>query len=68
MQQIIADLTVRNTMEKEALLESALNRAIQAASVEQAYGVLLTRHDHTRFTVELSARVPYGRTYELDLV
>jgi hypothetical protein len=67
MQQIIAYLTVGNTGEKEAQLESALNRAVQAASVDKAYGILLTRHDHARFTVALSPLVPYGRTYELDL-
>jgi hypothetical protein len=68
MQQIIADVTVRNAADKESQLEAAHDRAIQEASVNKAYGVLLTRHDHSRFSVALSARVPYGRTYELDLV
>lgn len=66
MQQIIADLVVQDAAEKDAKLMSALEAAIQAANVDKACGVLLTRHHYARFTVALSPKVPYGQTYELD--
>lgn len=67
MQRIIADLVVQNPADKEVQLTTALGTAIQAAKVDKACGVLLTRHDYARFTVALSPKVPYGQTHELDL-
>lgn len=68
MQTIIADLLVQNPADKETQLTLALGTAIQAAKVEKACGVLVTRHHYAKFTVALSSTVPYGQTYELDLV
>lgn len=68
MQTIIADLSVQDPADKETQLTLALEAAIQAAKVEKACGVLVTRHHYAKFTVALSPTVPYGQTYELDLV
>lgn len=67
MQRIIADLFVRDPADKETQLALALEAAIQAAGVQKACGVLVTRHQYSKFTVALSPAVPYGLTYELDL-
>lgn len=67
MQRIIADLFVRDAADKETQLALALEAAIQAAEVQKACGVLVTRHHYSKFTVALSPTVPYGLTYELDL-
>lgn len=49
-------------------LEEDLNTAVDAV-LEQAlrggrYGILVTRHGHTTFTVAASAKVPYGQIFE----
>ncbi|NUP73400.1 MAG: hypothetical protein HOQ07_01900 [Sinomonas sp.] len=53
------------------LLESDLDRAVDAA-IERAIaapgqGILVTRHDHSTFTVEVTADVPQGIIAERDL-
>lgn len=52
------------------LIEEELNAAedatIQQAKEEGRYGVLVTRHGYTTFTVAVSAKVPYGQTMEED--
>ncbi|MCO4253733.1 hypothetical protein [Pseudarthrobacter cellobiosi] len=68
MPTIIADLLVQHPADKETQLKLALGTAIQAAKVEKTCGVLVTRHHYGKFTVALSPTVPYGQTYELDLV
>lgn len=49
-------------------LEEDLNAAVDAV-LEQAikdgrYGILVTRHGHTTFTVVASSKVPYGQIFE----
>ncbi|ALE04745.1 hypothetical protein AL755_03390 (plasmid) [Arthrobacter sp. ERGS1:01] len=50
-------------------LEDDLNAAEAIARgfamEERLHGILVTRHDHTRYTVALSNEVPYGQTHEL---
>jgi uncharacterized alkaline shock family protein YloU len=63
------DVVVRINQRKE--LEEELDRAVQGA-VQEALknpgrGVLVTRHDHQKYTVELSSDVPYGMISELSL-
>ncbi|BCW45157.1 hypothetical protein [Arthrobacter sp. StoSoilB5] len=48
--------------------ENALDRAVENA-ILQGYnnpgrGIMVTRHDHRTFTVELSPDVPYGTIFE----
>lgn len=51
-------------------MDTELNRAIRAAIVDAlkdgTRGILVTRHDTTTFTVELSHDVPVGQTLERD--
>ncbi|MDQ0029907.1 hypothetical protein J2S89_001729 [Arthrobacter bambusae] len=67
MQSVVAELEVENSTDAEAQLSLALGSAISAARSERNCGVLVTRHQYTRFTVALSSTVPYGETRELDL-
>lgn len=52
------------------LLEEDLNAAVDAAlehaMQEGRHGILVTRHGHTRYTVAVSAEVPYGLTMEVN--
>ncbi len=48
----------------EEELNTAVDAAIQLAMNEGRYGVLVSRHGHTTFTVGVSAKVPYGQTVD----
>ena len=52
-------------------LDELLNKAEaalrQTARCHQAAGIIVTRHDHTRYTMALSGEVPFGETHELAL-
>ncbi|MET3174687.1 UNVERIFIED_ORG: hypothetical protein ABIB52_002538 [Arthrobacter sp. UYCu721] len=48
----------------EEELNMAVDAAIQHAMEEGRYGILVTRHGNTAFTVAVSAKVPYGQTLE----
>ena len=50
----------------EEELSTAEEAAIEQAKEEGRYGILVTRHRNTAFTVAVSARVPYGQTLEED--
>lgn len=51
-------------------IEEELNAAERAAFLyarqDGQSGILVTRHDYTKFTVTVSAKVPYGETWEED--
>lgn len=52
--------------ETESQLERAVQDGITEALKRRTRGVLVTRHDYTTFTVELSHDVPFGITLERD--
>lgn len=58
-------ITHRNELEYE--LDRAVEGAIREALKNPGRGVLVTRHDHQTFTVELSPDVPHGSISELAL-
>lgn len=58
-------ITKREDLERQ--LDRAVNEAIREAQASPSRGILMTRHDHSNFIVELSADVPYGTTIERDL-
>ena len=68
-QSIPYDVKVRIRHRKD--LEDELDRAVEAAIREALRnpgpGVLVTRHDHETFSVELSEEVPPGTIAELAL-
>lgn len=51
----------------DTALDAAVHRAIEEAVTSPGRGVLVTRHSHHSFTVELTGDVPYGTTVERDL-
>lgn len=48
----------------EEELNAAEHAAFQYAKRDGQCGILVTRHDARKFTVAVSARVPYGETWE----
>lgn len=65
---LIADFVVKTVEERNYELNRALGTAIFKASIDRKLGVLVTRHDFCRFSVALTATVPYGIIHERDRV
>ncbi|MEO5781523.1 MAG: hypothetical protein ABIQ22_17440 [Arthrobacter oryzae] len=49
------------------LLDTAEAVLRQAAMAERSAGILVTRHDPSRYTLTLSGSVPFGETWEQTL-
>lgn len=62
----VAEFVVSTVNERNQQLDIALAAAEPKASRERGLGVLVTRHDFHRFSVWLTAAVPYGRIEERD--
>lgn len=60
-------VTVTARRRLDLKLNLAVERAIDEAVKNPGRGIRVTRHSHDRFTVELTADVPFGITQELDL-
>jgi hypothetical protein len=62
------DLVLEITVHDRATLENDLNAAVdiarEHAMTEGRYGILVTQHGYTRYTVAVSRDVPYGQTHE----
>lgn len=52
--------------ELAAAVDTALTLVENIAASQGRHGVLLTRHEYQRFTVEVSPDVPFGVTIEID--
>lgn len=57
-------ISVSERASMELDLDTAVHLAIRLAMKEGLQGVLVTRHNYTSFTVDLSNSVPYGLTRE----
>ena len=57
MPTLIADLSVRNPVDRDDQLSTALTHAIHAASEAKNRGILITRHPYTRYTIALDSQV-----------
>ncbi|KRE72733.1 hypothetical protein [Arthrobacter sp. Soil762] len=68
MQEIISDFVVTNTAQRDIELNLAIQFAAECATAGKHRGILITRHDFSRFTVALSPDVPFGVIHERDLV
>ena len=66
--QTIADLPIVVTATSRASMESQLDEAVAVAMAkalrEGRRGILVTQHDGSSFTVDLSHDVPFGLTRE----
>lgn len=65
---LIADFVVTTPEERDTELARALTAAKNQAAATGKLGVLVTRHDFSRFSVSLSPTVPYGVIHERDHV
>ncbi|TLM88267.1 hypothetical protein [Pseudarthrobacter sp. NamE5] len=63
---LIADFVVTTVRERDYELDRALTTAKFRASMDRKLGIVLTRHDFCRFSVALTADVPYGTIQERD--
>jgi hypothetical protein len=63
---LIADFVVETVQERDFELDRALATAKFRASMGQKLGIVVTRHDFCRFSVSLTADVPYGSIHERD--
>lgn len=63
---LIADFVVATVQERDFELERALTTAQFRASMGRRLGIVVTRHDFCRFSVSLTADVPYGTIQERD--
>jgi hypothetical protein len=63
--EIVMDFRIRDKQTLDKQLNAAVETAIQRA-VPERKGVLITRHDMTRFTVTVTTEVPFGTIHEHD--
>lgn len=61
-----ATLRITDRRDLESNLDHAVADAIQRALVNPGKGILVTRHDHETFTIELTDRVEAGLIREAD--
>ncbi|UVJ38632.1 hypothetical protein [Arthrobacter sp. CJ23] len=66
-QQIVADIIVTNPTQRDIELNMAVQMAAECAAEDKRQGILVTRHDFSRFTVALTPDVPFGLIRERDL-
>jgi hypothetical protein len=58
------EVRITDGRELETELDRAVEEAIQEALKNPGRGVMVTRHDHQTFTVELSQDIPHGTISE----
>lgn len=63
---LIADFVVTTPQERDYELSRALTTARFKADMSRTLGILVTRHDFSRFSVSLTSAVPYGAIHERD--
>ncbi|QOD05590.1 hypothetical protein IDT60_17405 [Pseudarthrobacter sp. BIM B-2242] len=65
-ERLIADFVVATPEERDSKLDRAVSAARTLASIDARLGILVTRHDFWRFSVALSADIPFGQIQECD--
>lgn len=61
------EVTADNAAEIEQRLCEAFDAVLEHALERGEGGILVTQHDHSRYTVAISAEVPFGLTIERQL-
>ncbi|MCB5290998.1 hypothetical protein [Arthrobacter sp. SO3] len=61
---MIAEIAATEASTLEEELNIAVDKARAKAEQEGRQGILVTRHGQSRFTIEISAEVPYGLTQD----
>ncbi|YCK79634.1 hypothetical protein M1D89_00950 (plasmid) [Arthrobacter sp. D3-18] len=54
--------------DRHVLLSEAENKLQQEALLRKAFGILVTRHNLHKYSLELSAEVPFGETRERSIL
>lgn len=67
MQQHISEIMITDPTTRDTELDTAVRIAEELATQEKSCGILVTRHDLSRFTVELLPAVSFGHIHERDL-
>lgn len=63
--ELVMDFRISDKKALDRRLNIGVEKAIQRA-LPQRKGVLVTRHDGSRFTIAVTAEVPFGFIYEHD--
>lgn len=63
--ELVMDFRISDKKALDRQLNTAVETAIQRA-LPQRKGVLVTRHDGSRFTFTVTTEVPFGLIYEHD--
>lgn len=66
-QPFALEVTADNAAEIEQLLCEAFDAVLEHALERGEGGILVTQHDHSRYTLAISAEVPFGLTIERQL-
>ncbi|MFF1830712.1 hypothetical protein [Paenarthrobacter sp. NPDC058040] len=62
-----ADILVATRGDLDKQLQLAVRKAIQQKRAGHACGILVTRHDHRNFTVQMTDEIPFGTIVEHDI-
>ena len=60
-------LHVTSAEELHTAIDAEVTKLIREAVASPGGGILVTRHSHNAFSVQLTPEVPFGSTVELDL-
>lgn len=58
------EILVTEPRRRDEMLNEAEAALRQVAVTQRTRGILVTRHDPARYTLELSDKVPFGQTHE----
>ena len=61
------EVLVTQPGQRYELLEDAEAKLRQVAMAHRCAGIMVTRHDPRRYSLELSGKVPFGETWEQTL-
>lgn len=67
MRQIFTEIIVTDASRRDTELNTAVTAALELAAQDKRCGILVTRHEFSRFTVALTPDVPFGVIHEHDL-
>ena len=61
---LVLEITAHDPRTIESDINTAVDMARQHAMLEGRYGILVTQHGYTSYTVAVSRDVPFGQTHE----
>lgn len=64
MNEVVCVIHAISSADMEQQIEEAVVRAQRQSTERRREGIVITRHSHSHFTVELDSDIPYGETHE----